>query len=73
MYRIYLTIPVTSANAERNFSRANMIRSYLRTRMGQERFTGLSHIAIERDITSKCDYDDVIDNFGAMKNRRKKL
>ena len=41
LYRIYLTIPVTSANAERNFSRANMIRSYLRTRMGQERFTGL--------------------------------
>ena len=35
LYRIYLTIPVTSANAERNFSRANMIRSYLRTRMGQ--------------------------------------
>ena len=63
VYRIYLTIPVTSANTE----------SYLRTRMGHERFTGLSLIAIEHEVACKFDYDEVKDNFGAMKNRRKKL
>ena len=73
LYRIYLTISVTSANAERSFSRANMIKSYLRSRMEQDRFTGLSLIAIEREVACKCDYDEVIDNFAAMKNRRKKL
>lgn len=73
LYRIYLTIPVTSANAERSFSRGTLIKSYLRTRMGQERFSGLSLISIEREVACRCDYDEVIDNFAAIKNRRKKL
>ena len=41
--------------------------------MGQERFSGLSLISIEREVACNCDYARVIDNFAAMKNRRKKL
>ena len=73
LYRIFLTIPVTSAHAERSFSRLKLIKSYLRSVMGQERLTSLSLLSIERGISSMCDYDSVIDNFAAMKTRRKKL
>ena len=73
LYRIFLTIPVTSAHAERSFSHLKLIKSYLRSVMGQERLTSLSLLSIERGISSKCDYDSVIDNFAAMKTRRKKL
>ena len=71
--RIYLTIPVTSPNAERTFSRGKLVKNYLRSTMGQERFSGLSLISIEREVACNCGYGRVTDNFVAMKNRRKKL
>ena len=73
LYSIFLTIPVTSAQAERSFSRVKLIKSYLQTTMGQVRLSGLSLLSIEREIASKCNYSDVIDTFAAMKVRRKKL
>ena len=73
LYRIYFTIPVTSASAERSFSRAKLIKNYLKSTMSQERFAGLSLISIERELACNCDYDKIIDNFASMKNRRKKL
>ena len=62
LYRIFLTIPVTSANAERNFSRLTLIKNYLRsTIIVHERQTGLSLISIEREVACNCDYDKVIE------------
>ena len=73
LYRIFLTIPVSSAHAERSFSRLKLIKSYLRTMMGQEHWSSLALVSIERELSTSCSYDAVIDNFARMKNRCKKL
>lgn len=43
-HRIMLTIPVTSACAERNFSKLKLIETYLRNRLGQEKLSELTLI-----------------------------
>ena len=42
LIRIYLTIPASSASAERSFSRLKLIQSYLRSSMATERLQGLA-------------------------------
>jgi hypothetical protein len=39
---LFLTLPVTVASAERSFSKLRLIKSYLRSTMGQDRLRGLA-------------------------------
>ena len=48
--RILLTVPVSTASAERSFSKLKLIKSYLRSTMGQERLSALAVLSIEADI-----------------------
>ncbi len=41
LIQIFLTVPVSSATAERSFSALRKIKSYLRSTMGEERLSGL--------------------------------
>ena len=41
--------------------------------MGQERLSLLALLSFERELSTSCNYDAVIDNFADMKNRRKKF
>ena len=66
-----LTIPVTSASAERSFSALKRIKTYLRGTMGQSRLNHLAILAIERDIP--LNLDAVIDRFDANHPRRIQL
>ncbi|KAK0155352.1 Zinc finger MYM-type protein 1 [Merluccius polli] len=68
--RIALTLPVTVASAERSFSKLKLIKTYLRSSMGQERLSGLAVISINRDVAQKLSYDDLIADFAARKCRR---
>ncbi|XP_022177857.1 zinc finger MYM-type protein 1-like [Myzus persicae] len=68
--RILLTIPVTSACAERSFSKLKLIKTYLRNKLSQENLSGLSIISIEKDISESLDYDDIINQFAAKKSRK---
>jgi hypothetical protein len=68
--RIFLTLPVTVASAERSFSKLKIIKNYLRSTMGQERLQGLAILGIETDLARKIDFDDVIDSFATEKARR---
>ena len=72
-YKLYLTIPISSAAAERSFSRLKLIISYLRSTMTEHRLSGLAMISIERESGSKIDLDRVINTFACMKPRRKAL
>jgi hypothetical protein len=50
-----LTLPVTSATAERSFSKLKLIKSYLRSTMTNERLSGLALISIERGLAENID------------------
>ncbi len=63
--RIALTLPVTVAQAERSCSKVELIKSYLRSTMSQERLTGLAVISINHSIGEQISYDDIIDDFAS--------
>ena len=71
LIRIYLTIPASSASAERSFSRLKLIQSYLRSSMATERLQGLALLSIERKNSANLiDFDSVLDTFAKMKKRK---
>ena len=70
LYKLPLTIPVTSASAERSFSVLRREKTYLRSTMGQERLTDISILAINRDLAKSIDFDSVVDNFMRQNPRR---
>lgn len=73
LYKIFYTLPVSSATAERSFSRLKLLKTYLRSTMCEERLSHLAILSIERNIAENIDFNRVIDTFSLMKNRRKLL
>ena len=47
LLQIALTTPVTTASCERSFSSLKRIKSYLRSRMGQERLSNLAVLLLK--------------------------
>jgi len=70
---LFLTIPVTSASAERSFSKLKIIKGYLRSTMMQDRLSGLALISIEQETARKVDFENLIDMFAEAKARKKKF
>ncbi|XP_026818973.1 zinc finger MYM-type protein 1-like [Rhopalosiphum maidis] len=68
---IFLTIPVTSASAERSFSKLKLIKNYLRNSIGQERLSSIAMLNIERQQTNDINIENIIDNFANKKARKK--
>ncbi len=57
IFRVLLTMPVTTSTCERSFSTLRRIKDWLRNRMTDERLTSLSLLHIHKDIrvsTKKC-------------------
>ncbi|XP_022160727.1 uncharacterized protein LOC111026843 [Myzus persicae] len=67
LLNILLTLPATTASAERNFSSLRRIKTWMRTRISEDRLNGLALLHAHRDITINS--EDVIDVF-AKSNRR---
>ncbi|CAI6356253.1 unnamed protein product [Macrosiphum euphorbiae] len=65
-----LTIPLTSAGAERTFSKLKLIKTYLRSTMSQQRLTGLATIRIEKELSEQLNYEDIINDFASKKARK---
>ena len=70
LFQVALTIPVTSCSCERSFSCLPRVKTWLRTRMTQERLDDLAVLAIERGTYTKCTDDEMVTAFNCMKNRR---
>ena len=50
LIQLLLTIPLTSVKNERSFSTLNRLRSYLRTKMTQERLSSLARASTEKSM-----------------------
>lgn len=68
---LFYTIAVTTASAERSFSKLKIIKNYLRNSVGQVRLRHLALIAIENKAVSSLDLSDVIDSFAKTKARKR--
>jgi len=68
--RIMLTVPVSTASAERSFSKLKLIKNYLRNSMKQERLSGLTMLSIEADLAAKLDYKSIVEDFSKAKSRK---
>ena len=70
LYRILGTISVSSAGAERSFSRLKLIKNDLRSTMTEDHLSGIALISIERDKAESMDFEAVITRFSNMKKKR---
>jgi hypothetical protein len=68
--KLFLTIPITSATAERWFSKLKLIKIYLRIIMAQQRLSDLSVSSIENERMRSLDINMLVDKF-ARKNIRR--
>jgi len=69
--RMFLTLPVTVASCERNFSKLKFIKTYLRSSMRQRRLTNLDILFIKNStILNQLNYEDIINEFASRKARK---
>ena len=67
---IYLTIPVTTATAERSFSALKRIKTYLRNSMTQQRLNHCFILHVHRQKTDSLDLPEIAEEF-IQRNERK--
>ena len=68
--RMFLAIPVRVASCERSFSKLKLIKNYLRSTMDNGRLSNLLTILIDYRLANTLNYDELIDNFAALKARK---
>ena len=64
-----ITLPVSTATAERAFSSMKIIKTRLRNKMEDDNLTNQMLINIEGEILENYSYDDIIEYFRKTKNR----
>ncbi|KAF0752819.1 protein FAM200B-like, partial [Aphis craccivora] len=67
-FLILLTLPATSATAERNFCSLRRLKTWMRSRISEERLNGLALLNCYRNISIDC--EEVIDEFAKSKRRK---
>lgn len=72
LLEIIITIPMSSAEAERCFSTLKRIKTFLRNSMSEERLSALAMLSIEKDLIMDIpDFNTrVIEKFAGLKERR---
>ena len=63
LLKIYLTVPVTTATAERTFSTMRRIKTYLRSTMTQERLNHAMTLHIHKGQTDELNITDIAQQF----------
>ena len=73
LYKISVSLAITSASAERATSRVRLIKNRLRTSMLDDWFSSLLILASEKDILENIPVDKIIDRFAATSKPLQKL
>ena len=68
--RVFLTLPVTVAQAERSFSALALVKNVLRSTMCQDRLSSLGTLAMEPYLCRDINFDNIIDQFVNRKARK---
>ncbi|KAL3210437.1 hypothetical protein MRX96_052178 [Rhipicephalus microplus] len=67
---IAVTIPASSSSCERTFSCLRRLKTYLRSKMTNNRLSDLAVLAVGRSLANKIDLQSVVDMFDAAHNNR---
>jgi len=70
LYKVLLTLPVTTASVERGFSKMAIVKSKLRSTMAQERLEALLLSTVERDLLLRLNDADLVAIFAAKAERK---
>jgi len=73
LVRLLVTLPVSTAAAERAFSILKITKTRLRNKMEDEYLANNLLVHIESEIVQHYTYDDIITDFKNQKNRRADL
>ena len=75
LIKLYLSIPVSSATAERSFSCLRRLKNWLRNSIGQEQLSSLALINLEcvENSIINLNIDSIIDEFASSSARRLQL
>lgn len=71
LIKVYYTIPVTTASAERTFSALKRIKTYLRNSMTQQRLNHCMLLHVHVTLTDQLDLTDIAKEFIRRNERRK--
>ena len=72
LLRLYLTIPVTSVTSERSFSALRRVLTYLHSSITEERLNSCIVLHIHKHLTDSCDLVEIVKEFVAANNERRK-
>ena len=70
LYKVLLTLPVTTASVERSFSKLSLVKTKLRSTMGQGRLEALLLASVEKDILLGLDDAELVARFANKSERR---
>jgi len=73
LVRLLVTLPVSTASAERAFSILKITKTRLRNKMEDEFLANSLLVNIEGELADKWSYDDIISEFKKQKSRRADL
>ena len=71
LLKIVLTIPVTSATAERTFSSMRRLKNYLCSSMTQKLFNNMMILHIHKDKTDELDLNVIAEQFINVNEKRR--
>ena len=69
--KVYFTVPVTTATAERSFSALKRLKTFVRSSMTQARLNNLLMMYVHDSVTESLDLVDVGNQFVSVNSRRK--
>ena len=70
--KLILVNPATSAAGERSFSTARRLKTWLRSRMNQERFSNLTVLNLHKERTDRLSTIDIANEFTDRNKNRKR-
>ena len=68
--RIFCTLPVTVAEAERSFSTLARVKNVIRSTVSQDRLKSLGTLAVEARLARTVDFNSIIELFASRKARK---
>jgi hypothetical protein len=72
-YKLLLSLSVTQVSCERGFSKLKCVKSYLRSKLSQDRLESFMLMSIEKGLLNGVDADEIIDNMSTKSKVLKNL